>query len=201
ANPAFRGLSAEEIYPLIVPDTPERTLDRHLFGPGAEGAAGTGAGQTSLPDTAGAPPLDGAPAADSWDDAGNEGRHGAARQRPPGAGPGERDELVRRWQARMASAAQQARFAGRLRDSWLRAVDGLIEPQLPWRVLLARYLMNAAREDYSFQRPSRREGEALLPRLAGGELDLHVALDTSGSIGAEELAQFTAELDALKGQV
>jgi len=101
----------------------------------------------------------------------------------------------------MASAAQQARLAGRLRDSWLRAVDGLIEPQLPWRVLLARYLMNAAREDYSFQRPSRREGEALLPRLAGGELDLHVALDTSGSIGAEELAQFVAELDALKGQV
>ena len=31
ANADFRGLSAEEIYPLVPPDTPERTLDRHLF--------------------------------------------------------------------------------------------------------------------------------------------------------------------------
>jgi predicted metal-dependent peptidase len=199
ANPGFRGLSAEEIYPLIPPDTPERTLDRHLFGSGAE----TGAGAVA----SAAAPVDRRPSGagfeemDGWDDAGNERRRGASRMAPAAAGPNERDELARRWQARMASAAQQARIAGRLKDSWLRAVDGLIEPQLPWRMLLARYLMNAAREDYSFQRPSRREGEALLPRLAGGELDLHVALDTSGSIGREELAQFTAELDALKGQI
>ena len=32
ADPRFRGLSAEEIYPLIPPDTREQTLDRHLFG-------------------------------------------------------------------------------------------------------------------------------------------------------------------------
>jgi len=62
-------------------------------------------------------------------------------------------------------------------------------------------LMNLARDDYSFQRPSRRDGDALLPRLSSGELDLHVAIDTSGSIRAEELAQFATELDALKGQV
>jgi predicted metal-dependent peptidase len=115
--------------------------------------------------------------------------------------PAAREELARTWQSRVVSVAQQARIAGRLNDSWLRLVDGLIVPQLPWRALLARYLMHVARDDYSFQRPSRREGDALLPRLAGGEVDLHVALDTSGSIAADELAQFAAELDALKGQV
>src|SRR6185503_5845048 len=31
ANPDFHGLSAEEIYPLVPADTPERTLDCHLF--------------------------------------------------------------------------------------------------------------------------------------------------------------------------
>jgi predicted metal-dependent peptidase len=41
----------------------------------------------------------------------------------------------------------------------------------------------------------------LLPRLASGEMDLHIALDTSGSIGGDEMAQFATEVDALKGQV
>lgn len=208
ANPDFRGLSAEEIYPLIPPDTAERTLDRHLFdergdGPGS-GAAMNAVppGKTTLEPWGGQRPDDeSGRSSDSWDDAGNEGRHGDALEALPEAGPISPEELSRRWQTRMVSAAQQARLAGRLNDSWLRRIDGLIEPQLPWRFLLARYLASVARDDYTFQRPSRRDGDALLPRLAGGETNLCVALDTSASIGGEELAHFTAELDALKGQV
>ena len=161
ANPDFRGLSAEEIYPLIPPDPVERTLDRHLF---AESGA-----DIPLP-------------ASSVD-------------------AEERAELAQRWQSRTVAAVQQARRAGRLAESWLRRVDAMIQPQLPWRALLARYLMNSARDDYSFQRPPRREGDALLPRLSSGEVDLCVALDTSGSIAAEELAQFVSEVDAIKGQI
>jgi predicted metal-dependent peptidase len=138
---------------------------------------------------------------DGWDDAGDEGRRQPPAMRPRGPGAVEREALARRWQGRMVSAAQQARQAGRLAESWSRLIDDLVEPRLPWRHLLARYLMSVARDDYSYQRPSRREGDALLPRLAGGEVDLHVALDTSGSIGGEELAQFATEIDALKGQV
>jgi predicted metal-dependent peptidase len=101
----------------------------------------------------------------------------------------------------MAAAAQRARQAGRMGESWLRTIDELLQPRLPWRQLLARFMMSVARDDYSFQRLSRREGDALLPRLASGEVDLVIALDTSGSIGDEELAQFAAEVDALKGQI
>jgi predicted metal-dependent peptidase len=161
ANPDFRGLSAEEIYPLIPPEPAESTLDRHLFEEGGTGA----------------------PLASSSTDA------------------DERAALAQRWQSRTVAAVQQARRAGRLAESWLRRVDGMIQPQLPWRALLARYLMSTARDDYSFQRPRRREGDALLPRLSSGEVDLCVALDTSGSIAAEELAQFMTEVDAIKGQI
>jgi predicted metal-dependent peptidase len=161
ANPDFRGLSAEEIYPLIPPEPAESTLDRHLFDEGG------------------------------WD-----------VPVPAYSGDAdERAELAQRWQSRTVAAVQQARRAGRLAESWLRRVDGMIQPQLPWRMLLARYLMSTAREDYSFQRPPRREGDALLPRLSSGEVDLCVALDTSGSIAAEELAQFVSEVDAIKGQI
>jgi predicted metal-dependent peptidase len=203
ANPDFRGLAAEEIYPLLPPDTRESSFDCHLYdeqaatpGPSSQGQGVSGRRNES----AGAPP-ESAGLSDTWDDAGNE-----AQSNPPGdvlpvSAPAGQAELARRWQGRMAAAAQQARRAGRLSSSWLRLVDELIQPQLPWRQLLARYLANAARDDYSFQRPSRREGDALLPRLASGQLDLHVALDTSGSIQNGELAQFAAEVDALKGQI
>ncbi|MGH8661764.1 MAG: vWA domain-containing protein [Burkholderiales bacterium] len=180
ANPDFRGLSAEEIYPLIPPETAERTLDRHLFegheSDSRPGAPGEG-GDVRLPGSV------------------------RAVLAPTGAGLDERAELARRWQSRVVSTAQQARRAGRLGESWLRRVDGAVQPRLPWRMLLARHLMSATRDDYSFQRPPRREGDALLPRLASGEVDLCVALDTSGSIGADELAQFVSEIDAMKGQV
>jgi len=211
ADPCFRGLSAEEIYPLIPPDAREQTLDRHLFDEAVSEPKGAGA---TVPE-GGAKPGEGKPqpeesaqaavsaAGASWDDAGNERRQDEARAAPrlSESAPTEREELARRWQARMAAAAQQARQAGRLSASWLRLIDGLIQPQIPWRFVLARYLMSIARDDYSFQRPARREGAALLPRLASAGVDLYVVLDTSGSIGNEELAQFSTEVDALKGQI
>lgn len=211
ANAEFRGLSAEEIYPLLPPDTAETTLDRHLFDgapvpPDARMAGAVGAGAwrreaREAKDAAG-PPAGSQPEQDSWDDAGDERRwHGGAGVRPREPGACERDQLEQLWKSRMVSAAQQARRAGRHGASWLRAVDALVQPRLPWRQLLARFMLNVARDDYSFQRLSRREGTALLPRLASGEVDLHIALDTSGSIDESELRQFAAEVDALKGQI
>lgn len=180
ANPGFRGLSAEEVYPLIPADPAESTLDRHLFD----------ASEWDPPSAA-------------RDQDSRSGAPGSRSSSVPfrGADADDPGELARRWQSRLVSAAQQARRAGRLAESWLRRVDGAIEPQLPWRALLARYLVSSARDDYSFQRPPRREGDALLPRLSSGELDLCVVLDTSGSIAAEELAQFISEVDAVKGQI
>lgn len=180
ADPDFRGLSAEEIYPLIPHEPTEGTLDRHLFD-GQE----LGADHDAAARAGGVRPHD----------------SGDKATPLPGAAQDERAGLAHLWRSRIVSAAQQARRAGRLADSWLRRVDRVIEPQLSWRTLLARYLVCAARDDYSFQRPPRREGAALLPRLASGDLDLCVVLDTSGSIGADELAQFVSEVDAMKGQV
>ena len=205
-NAEFRGLSAEEIYPLIPPDSEEATLDRHVFSEAAMSKDGRGAGasadagrQDRRPTEADARQA----AGDSWDDAGDERRSGpdGGRNAPPELTASEREALARKWQGRMAAAAQQARQAGRMGESWLRRIDSLLAPRLPWRHLLARYMASLARDDYSFQRLSRREGDALLPRLASEQVDLYVVLDTSASIGNEELAEFAAEVDALKGQI
>ena len=80
-------------------------------------------------------------------------------------------------------------------------IDHLLQPQLPWRMLLARYMTALARDDYSYSRPSRREGDFIMPSLRSQSLDLVVAVDTSGSIKDGEMEEFIDEIDALKGQV
>ena len=129
------------------------------------------------------------------------GHDAPAPSSPPEPGPAERDALTRQWQGRLAAAAQQARLNGKLGESWARLVDDLIQPSLSWRALLARYLVSAARDDFSFQRPSRREGDAILPWLYSREIRMVVALDTSGSIGETEMREFVAEVESLKGQI
>jgi len=91
--------------------------------------------------------------------------------------------------------------AGKLSGSLARLVDHLLQPQLPWRMLLARYMTAIARDDYSYMRPSRREGTAILPSLRSSHIDIAVVLDVSGSIKEEELNEFLAEVNAIKGQI
>ena len=68
-------------------------------------------------------------------------------------------------------------------------------------MLLARYMTAASRDDYSYMRPSRREGSAIFPTLRSSQVDVLVVLDTSGSIRAREMQEFISEIDAIKGQM
>jgi predicted metal-dependent peptidase len=205
-NAAYRGLSAEEIYPLLHEDPPEQTLDRHLFDDSGSGAGGEG--DAREPEE---PGESGDSAGETRDEAGQDGagaqqaeetpgQEGGGQETPPPP-PSDPDALDEQWKNRLAAAALAARQAGKLSQSMLRLIDHLLAPQLPWRALLARYLMSAARDDYSFQRTSRRDGAALMPRLYSQGVRAVVVLDTSGSIGDAELREFLTEVDALKAQV
>jgi predicted metal-dependent peptidase len=90
---------------------------------------------------------------------------------------------------------------GKLGGELARMIDHLLQPQLPWRMLLARYMSALARDDYSYMRPSRREGDFILPTLRSHQLEVVVAVDISGSIRDDEIEEFVNEVDALKGQV
>jgi predicted metal-dependent peptidase len=216
-NAAYRGLTAEEIYPVLHEDPPEETQDMHLFDNepsegGGEGEQqeqndaeqGKGQGEKSEQtegESGSKPEQQEQQAGEGSQD--SEPRQASEAQTPPP--PTDPDKLDEQWKSRLAAAAQAARQAGKLSQSMLRLVDNLLAPQLPWRVLLARYMMNAARDDYSFQRTSRREvgnsSEALMPRLYSQSVNVIVVLDTSGSITQDELREFLTEIDALKAQV
>ena len=206
---AYRGLTAEEIYPLLHEDPPEKTQDMHLFDNETSDDGGDGDPQPQQQDAG-----DGRGDQSEQDE--GESRGGRPQQQegegsqPQQAGdvqdappppPMDPDKLDEQWKSRLAAAATAARQAGKLSESLMRFVDDLLSPQLPWRALLARYMMNAARDDYSFQRTSRREGDALMPRLYSQSVKVVLALDTSGSVTREELQEFLTEVDALKAQV
>jgi len=157
----FRGMTAEEIYPLLE--------DREMR-------------QQSLSR-----------------DGGQDTRRRPAAQ---ALTPAEQEMLAAKWRQRLASAAQMALQAGKLSAEMARAVDFLLQPKLPWRSLLAQHLSARARTDYSYTRPSSRRGDpAVFPGLRGEEIDLVVAVDTSGSIREQEIEQFFAEINAIKGQI
>ncbi|MGV6827474.1 MAG: vWA domain-containing protein, partial [bacterium] len=126
---------------------------------------------------------------------------GNGASQPPPLDHAERETLEVQWQQRMAGAAQQALQAGKMGDSIARMVDHLLQPRLPWRMLLARYMTQVARDDFSYMRPSRREGDAVLPSLRSSQVEIVVAVDTSGSIQSKEIDEFLSEISAIKGQM
>ncbi len=114
----------------------------------------------------------------------------------------EMEMLASQWRQRLASAAQQAMQAGKLSAEIARLVDSFLQPKLPWRSLLAHHLSATARNDYSYIRPNNRRGDpAVYPGLRSEEINLVIAIDTSGSIRDEEIEQFFAEVNAIKGQI
>lgn len=190
-NESFIGMTAEEIYPFIQENSSEEPMDQHIYeGVSAEQSAGTKPQEDSQ---GGESPSEGNQMEPQ------ESSAGAAQ--PPPLTETEQRELTVQWRQRLAGAAQQAMQAGKLGGALARMVDHLLQPQLPWRMLLARYLTFNARDDYTYQRPSRREGDAIFPSIRGAQVEVVVALDISGSISDEEISQCLGEIDALKGQL
>ena len=195
---SFRNMTAEEIYPYIQENNDEEPLDQHLYDDDRhEGERQKPPGGERDADTP--PQHDSGKGGQASEAEGDDNRGGSSP--PPPLTPQEQESLAVQWQQRLAGAAQQAMQAGKLSGSLARLVDRLLQPQLPWRMLLARYLTTRARTDYSFSRPSRREGNHILPSLRSHHIDIAIVLDISGSIEDTEICEFLSEVDAIKGQV
>ncbi|MET0050277.1 MAG: VWA-like domain-containing protein [Candidatus Thiodiazotropha sp.] len=195
--PQFQGMTAEEIYPCLDDKDDEKPLDNHVYD--EDNTKGTGSGKTEKQMNKDREQSDTEREGDEHDQP--QTGTGSAASQPPPLSPDEAETLNIQWQQRLAGAAQQAMQVGKLDGAMARMVDHLLQPQLPWRLLLARYMTAIARDDFSYMRPSRREGEFILPSLRSNQVELVVALDTSGSIQDHEMGEFLAEINALKGQM
>ncbi len=236
----YKGMTAEEIYPMIEDNDHSETLDQHLYDKQDDPAEGGqdrqrnpldeqdnpsgnpgGEGQRQSPQQQGqgeeTPPPDQPPQREEDGDGGRrqqpdperEGAQGSEERPDSGLAPPpeplsetEKEALSVQWQQRLAGAAQLAQQAGKLGEGMARMIDFFLQPTLPWRALLARFMNSLSRDDYSYTRPSGRRGDpAIFPSLRNPQMDLVVAVDVSGSIHQDELNEFIGEIDALKAQV
>lgn len=212
----YKNMSAEEIYPLIADNDMSDTLDQHLYDKEdnpSEGGQDTsdnplddsGKGKSEAPTDAQNDP-DSNPDSDG-EAGGNSSKqefddHAGGAPPPPPLQQQEAEELTIQWQQRLAGAAQQAEQAGKLSAIMKRLIEGTLQPTLPWRSLLARYMSAMAKDDYSYTRPSSRRGDpAIYPRLKSTQIDAVIAVDVSGSVGNKELNEFLSEINAIKAQV
>jgi len=204
----YEGMTAEEIYPLLVDNENDARNElgqdnrdgEQQQGEQAEQGEGKNTETQKLQSTQ---QPDGRQSSGQTGD-GHEAPEGTGKQKqpPPKLNNDEVQTLTAQWQQRMAGAAQQAMQAGKLSQAMIRLVDHLLQPQLPWRMLLARYVTATAREDYSYSRPSSRRGEpAIFPRLRSHQVNVVAAIDVSGFIATSELKEFLAEINQIKAQI
>lgn len=180
----FEGMTAEEIYPSIAENNSDEPKEEPKHDGDGSGEKKEESDRGQQPDT---------------DGEGGDAAKGAPQPAPLSAS--EQESLAAQWQQRLAGAAQQAQQAGKLGGILGRMVGELMQPKLPWRLLLARYMTQYARDDYSYMRPSRREGEMIMPSLRSAAANILVMLDTSGSVSEQEIKEFMSEIDAIKGQM
>jgi len=188
----YEGMIAEEIYPMIDDNL-------HLYDDQANDDSKSSDGGMREDDLQKEQEQQSTPESKSND--GNKGGMSQLAQQPPALQPDEVDKLATQWQKNLASSAQLAQQAGKLDGEFAKLIDFFLQPQVSWQSLLAQYMSTFARDDFSYARPSRRAGEAIMPSLRSHQLDITVAIDTSGSISQEEIDEFVSEVDAIKANL
>lgn len=107
------------------------------------------------------------------------------------------------WRVAVAQAAEAARSQGNLPAGLDRMVQEIVNPKVPWNVVLRDFVERTAKNDYNWSRPNLRYSSRgiCLPTLISDELpEIVIAVDTSGSIGIAEVNQFAAEVSDILGQ-
>jgi predicted metal-dependent peptidase len=108
------------------------------------------------------------------------------------------------WRVATVRAAQAAKMHGKLPASLERLIDGIVNPKVDWRTTLQHLVQQAlAKDDYSWKMPNSRyvASGLYLPSLQSERIPpMVIAVDTSGSIGSTELAEFSAEINAIAAQ-
>ena len=86
-------------------------------------------------------------------------------------------------------------------ESVKRLVSELVAPKMDWRDILRTQLESSLKSDFTWMRPSKRSGEVIFPGMnRDEELNIAIALDTSGSISQTMLRDFLSEVEGIMGQ-
>lgn len=94
---------------------------------------------------------------------------------------------------------------GTVPGDWDRWADEILNPKIPWQKVLRARVYNtladvAGRVNYSYRKPSRRASavpDIVLPTMMQPHIRVAVVVDTSGSMGTDDLAEAIAEVGGI----
>jgi predicted metal-dependent peptidase len=109
----------------------------------------------------------------------------------------QREQAMQETKVMVQQALTAAKKAGQLPAGLKRFAEDLLEPKVPWKEVMSRFVDSHSRHDYSWSRPNKRYASAglLLPSLhspAYGEIVM--GCDTSGSIDQAQLKEVCSEV-------
>ncbi len=216
---AWEDLSVEQAYDRL-PESgdggsgDDGNTSQEAGGAGEESAPGGGSDESGDPsDPAGdgddADGQDGASdAPPSHDPSGTGEVMDAGARASDGSDPGEAPVDViaeeQAWDEAMHQALSIARAEGKAPGGVAETVRNAHTTTLDWRTLLRRYMTDAAKRDYSWRVPNRRfiDSGLYLPSIRSEGIDsIAVIIDTSGSLPAQTLAWFWAELREIAAEI
>ncbi|MBT3276565.1 VWA-like domain-containing protein [Candidatus Thioglobus sp.] len=196
----YESMIAEEIYPMIDDSIDTEPMDQHLYDDNPKEDANESDG--GMREDALDGEKDNSTGKDGSSKQSSVGTHSDdLAEQPEPLTPDEMQSLASQWQKNLASSAQLAQQAGKLDGEFAKLIDFFLQPQLSWQSLLAQYMSSLARDDFSYARASRRSGDAILPSLRSSQIDMTVAIDTSGSISQDEIDEFVSEINAIKSNM
>ncbi len=123
---------------------------------------------------------------------------GEVKDPPGGAGKKEAAEAGAR--GSIAQALLDAKMRGNLPEDLERLVSQILQPKIDWREVLARFVTEISRKDYTWTRPAVRfiHQGLYMPMLEAPETGRIILIaDTSGSIDDELISQFSGEVKGI----
>jgi predicted metal-dependent peptidase len=212
-DPEYENLSAEEIYARLKKDG--NSCKGSNPSPGAGAGSGSQANGQSQTDPnspsnarnaspAGGSPIAGAqgPAIDAFPGGIGDVLDAAAEDGDP-ASPAEMSRQQHEWSIAAEQAVRMAKACGNAPADVERPLIENRQSKQDWRGILRAFVAATTMSDYRWTPPNRRHiGAGLyLPSTdRSGVGEIVIGVDTSGSIGQDELEQFAGEISAISDE-
>ena len=194
-DPSDQGQSAEKIYAKIHKPPPPQPQKQPQPQPGAGSGDSQGKSEAD-PSPGDGPPSDGQPEPQDGPSGKGPGSAGEVRDAPKE----QEDQLRTDWQIATIQAANQAKSRGQLPGGLEDLLESITNPAVDWKAALRKFMQSAAKNDFSWRRPSRRYVAQgfYLPEIHSESMPpVLIGIDTSSSISNEELNAFASELSAI----
>jgi predicted metal-dependent peptidase len=105
-------------------------------------------------------------------------------------------KLKNEWRKRIVEAETIAKQMGKMPEELERLFGKIIDTKINWKALLYRYITQEIPYDCTYARPSKRSESTgiYMPYQLKENIDIIVAIDSSGSISNDDMTDFMSEM-------